>query len=97
MTKDINKLRFNLTSDMSVLLLEFNNLKKEYEETQNPELLKKLDSIRQQFIKEFRMYNKKEIEEYLKLKEKLKKTLFFLFKKSILVFSCRIIYIENKF
>lgn len=67
MAKKINKLKFNLTSDMSILLIKFNKLKIKYEKTKDEKLLKELNDTRKQFIEKFRIYNKKEIEEYLKL------------------------------
>lgn len=70
MTKKINELKFNLTSDMSVLLIKFNKLKMEYEKTKDERILKELNESRELFIEKFRIYNKKEIEEYIKLKEK---------------------------
>lgn len=69
MTKKINELKFNLTSDMSVLLIKFNKLKKEYEKTKDKKILKELNESRKLFIEKFRIYNKKEIEEYLKIKD----------------------------
>ncbi len=69
MTKRINELKFNLTSDMSVLLIKFNKLKKEYEKTKDKKILKELNESRKLFIEKFRIYNKKEIEEYLKIKD----------------------------
>ena len=70
MAKQINELKFNLTSDMGILLIKFNNLKKEYERTKDDKILKELNEVRKLFVEKFRIYNKKEIEEYLKLKEK---------------------------
>ena len=69
MTKKINELKFNLTSDMSILLIKFNSLKKEYEKTKDKKILKELNESRKLFIEKFRLYNKKEIEEYLKIKD----------------------------
>ena len=69
MTKRINELKFNLTSDMSVLLIKFNKLKKEYEKTKDKKILKELNESRKLFIEKFRIYNKKEIEEKLKIKD----------------------------
>ena len=71
MAKDINKLKFNFTSQMANLLLIYNNLKKEYNETKDPELLTKLLDIKKEFIKSFRESNQKEIEEFLELKDQL--------------------------
>ena len=69
MTKDINKLKFNFTSQMANLLIRYNNLKKEYNLNNNPELLIELMDIRKEFIKLFRENNKKEIEEFMELKD----------------------------
>lgn len=68
MAKKLNELKFNLTSDMSNLLLKFNELKIEYNRTKDEEILNELNKIKKEFIEEFRKYNKKEIEEYLKIK-----------------------------
>ena len=70
MAKKISELKFNLTSDMSALLIKFNNLKMEYKKTHDEKILKELNESRKQFIEMFRIYNKKEIEEYLKIKDK---------------------------
>ena len=72
MAKKINKLKFNLTSDMSILLIKFNKLKIKYEKTKDEKLLKELNDTRKLFIEKFRIYNRKEIEEYLKLTNKEK-------------------------
>ena len=72
MAKSINELKFNLTSDMSVLLIKFNKLKIKYEKTKDKKLLKELNDTRKLFIEKFRIYNRKEIEEYLKLTNKEK-------------------------
>ena len=69
MTKDINKLKFNFTSQMANLLIRYNNLKKEYNLNNDPELLIELMDIRKEFIKLFRENNKKEIEEFMELKD----------------------------
>lgn len=69
MTKNINELKFNLTSDMSTLLIKFNKLKLEYEKTKDKKILDELNEVRKLFIEKFRVYNKKEIEEYLKIKD----------------------------
>ncbi len=70
MAKKISELKFNLTSDMANLLLRVNTLKKEYKKTHDEKILKELNESRKQFIEMFRIYNKKEIEEYLKIKDK---------------------------
>lgn len=69
MVKKLNELKFNLTSDMANLLLRFNTLKKEYEKTKDDRLLKELNEYKKQFIEKFRIYNRTEIEEYLKIKD----------------------------
>lgn len=71
MTKDINKLKFNLTSQMASLLLKYNTLKKEYNETKDSKLLEELKDTKEKFIKSFRESNQKEIEEFMELKDQL--------------------------
>ena len=71
MTKDISKLKFNFTSQMANLLIKYNKLKKEYNETKNPELLIKLLDIKKEFIKSFRDNNKREIDELMKYKDQI--------------------------
>ena len=71
MTKDINKLKFNFTSQMANLLIEYNTLKKEYNLKKDPELLNQLLDIKKEFIKLFRENNQKEIEEFMELKDQL--------------------------
>ena len=61
MAKDINKLKFNLTSDMIELLLKYNSIKYKYNMTKDKELLKQLESMRNAFIEAFRSNNKLEI------------------------------------
>ena len=70
MAQKIEQLKFNLTSDMLKILLKFNSLESKYKKTNDPKILKDLNSLKNLFIEEFRIYNKKEIEEYLKLREK---------------------------
>lgn len=71
MTKDINKLKFNFTSQMANLLIKHNSLKKEYNLKKDPELLNQLLDIKKEFIKLFRENNQKEIEEFMELKDQL--------------------------
>ena len=54
---------------MSTLLIKFNKLKLEYEKTKDKKILDELNKTRKLFIEKFRVYNKKEIEEYLKIKD----------------------------
>ena len=75
-------IKFNLTPNMSLELINFNKLKeeylvltKEYEKT-NDELVlikivkkeKEMNDCKTRFIEEFRMGNQKEIEKYLNTK-----------------------------
>ena len=83
MKKDLELVRFNLTSSMSLELIKFNKLKKElnnlkelYNLDKNEKLLlqikeieKELVKCRNTFIKEFRINNKQEINEYLEIKD----------------------------
>ncbi len=74
-------IRFNLTQEMSIELLKFNELKKEINvlkqiEDKNESVLllieekeKKLKNCRENFIRDFRLNNKKEIIEYLQTKD----------------------------
>lgn len=80
MKENINSIKFNLTPLMAQKLIEFNNLKKEINSLKNKEILEKyeikqiksiedkLNQIRIEFIKEFRLNNKEEILNYLKNK-----------------------------
>lgn len=81
--KEKDLIEFNLNSKMATDLINFNSFKKELIQLKNKKILNindknkivelenKLECIKQNFIKEFRKNNKKEIEEYLKLKEKI--------------------------
>ena len=77
MAKDINSIKFNLTSKMAKKLIEFNKIKKRLNSLIHSEenlseiekLNEQLNSIKLNFIKEFRFNNKDEILEYLKLKD----------------------------
>ena len=83
MNKKRDLIRFNLTEDMSLELIKFNNLKKElyklkelYNLDKNEELLlqikriqKEMDKSKNIFIKEFRINNKEEIIRYLNTKD----------------------------
>ncbi len=79
MLEDIELIRFNMTDEMSIELVNFNNLKKElkeleelYNKDNDIKLKKKIDNLnmkinesRDNFIREFRINNVHEIEEYL--------------------------------
>lgn len=77
MKENIDSIRFNLTPLMAEKLIEFNNLKKELNFLKNKDILEqndikqikniedKLNKIRIEFIKEFRLNNKEEILKYL--------------------------------
>lgn len=83
MQKELELVKFTLTPSMTMELIRFNKLKKELLETKelynldkNEELLLKigqlqndLDESRDRFIKDFRLNNKSQIEEYLKIKD----------------------------
>ena len=80
MNKDLESMKFNLTPSMSLELIKFNELKKElnklYNLDKNEKLLLKIKDIenkmeisKNKFIKEFKLNNKKEIIEYLKIKD----------------------------
>ena len=74
-------IRFNLTQEMSIELLKFNELKKEINvlkqiEDKNKSVLllietkeNELKKCREDFIRDFRLNNKKEIIEYLQTKD----------------------------
>ena len=82
MQKNIELIRFNMTDEMESELINFNKIKKEltklealYKKDSNKnldkeiELLKtKLNESRDNFVREFRINNVHEIEEYLELK-----------------------------
>lgn len=83
--KDLGLVKFTLTPEMSLELIKFNKLKHEllelkelYNLDKNKDLLlrinkieRDLDKSRSNFIKEFRIINKKEIEEYRELKDQI--------------------------
>lgn len=83
MKKGLELVKFNLTQKMSLELIKFNKLKKElnslkelYNLDKNKELLLKIKKLEQEliecrnkFIIEFRLNNKDEIIEYLKIKD----------------------------
>ena len=81
MKQKLSEVKFNLTNDMAKHLIYFNELKKELMNIRSKEILNKddlvkinrleneLNQIRIKFIKEFRKNNKKEIDEYLELKD----------------------------
>ena len=77
MKENIDSIKFNITPLMAEKLIEFNNLKKELNSLKNKEISEpneikqikimgdKLNKIRIEFIKEFRLSNKEEILKYL--------------------------------
>jgi len=77
MKKNMDSIKFNLTPLMAEKLIEFNNLKKELIFLKSKAILEpneikqikiigdKLNKIRIEFIKEFRLNNKEEILNYL--------------------------------
>lgn len=83
MKKDLDLVKFNLTSSMCLQLIKFNNLKKElnnlkklYNLDKNEELLLKINDIEKEliccrniFIQEFRFNNREEITKYLQIKD----------------------------
>lgn len=84
--KELELVKFTLTSNMSLELIKFNKLKKELIELKNEYKLNKDDKemqlkikslqeelfkTRDKFIKEFRLNNKKEIDRYLKIKDQI--------------------------
>ena len=77
MEKDINSIKFNLTLEMAQKLIEFNKIKKKLNSlicneenlSEIEKLNEQLNNIKLNFIKEFRVNNKDEILEYLKLKD----------------------------
>lgn len=81
--KDLELVKFVLTPEMSLELINFNNLKKElfklkemYNLDKNNENLllqiqeiqEKLDESRDRFVRDFRKNNKEEIDKYLEIK-----------------------------
>ena len=107
MKEKVELVRFNLTQEMSLELIRFNNMKKEFNELKklynldkNKKLLlqinkleKELVKSKNKFIKEFSENNKEEIEKYLKIKDQIWS--FFHEKKEIEKF-CRILIIGVK-
>ncbi len=71
MTKKINELKFNFTSQMASLLIKYNELKKEYRKTNESNLFLNLLEPKREFIKVFRENNKKEIEKFMTIKDQL--------------------------
>lgn len=106
MQKELELVKFTLTPSMTMELIKFNKLKKElleikelYNLDKNEDLLKKIEQIqneldesRDRFIKDFRLNNKSQIEEYLKIKDQFWS--FFYLKKEIEKF-CGIIHVEE--
>ncbi len=85
MQEKVELVKFTLTPNMSLELIKFNKLKKQlfeikklYNLDKKEELLLKIEQLelelassRDKFIKEFRLVNTKEIEEYMKIKDQL--------------------------
>ena len=71
MTKKINELKFNFTSQMASLLIKYNELKKEYRKTNDSKLFFDLLETKREFIKVFRENNQKEIEEFMTIKDQV--------------------------
>ena len=81
MKQKLSEVEFNLTHNMAKHLIIFNELKKELINIKSKSILEKedlikinklenkLNKIRIKFIKEFRENNRKEINEYLELKD----------------------------
>ena len=80
MNKDLESMKFNLTQEMSLELIKFNELKKELNKLHNldkneklllkiKDIEKKMETSKNRFIKEFKLNNKKEIIEYLRIKD----------------------------
>ena len=79
--KEFKDIKFNLNKEMIEYLVKFKNLKEElnylYNLDKSDDILLKiiekeqqLNSYRQKFIEKFRDINKKEIEKYMKIKDK---------------------------
>lgn len=79
--KKFKDIKFNLNKEMLEYLVKFKNLKEElnylYNLDKSDDILLKiiekeqqLNSYRQKFIEKFRDINKKEIEKYMKIKDK---------------------------
>lgn len=81
--KDLELVKFVLTQDMALELINFNNLKKELlelEEMYNldknndklllqiQEIQEKMNELRDRFVQDFRKNNKEEIDKYLEMK-----------------------------
>ena len=83
MNKKLESISFNMTKDMALELIKYNNFKKELNELKNKynltydeEILEQINKIesklkksRNAFIKKFQSTNQTEIAEYLKLKD----------------------------
>lgn len=83
MCKKLKNLKFNLTPEMSLELIKFNELKKELDELyldynkskdelvliKITKLEKRMNDCRSRFVDEFRFSNEKEIRDYLDLKD----------------------------
>ena len=81
MQQKVDLVKFNLTQTMIDELIKFNNLKKQLMLKKSKRILdtddlkeineieNRLNKIRNSFIKEFRLNNKEEILEYLRLKD----------------------------
>ena len=86
MEKNIESIRFNLTSSMALELIKFNKLKEElndlkmlYSDRKENNILSKINKIEKQmnicknnFIRQFRNNNYEEIKNYLMLKDQKK-------------------------
>ena len=85
MKKELELVKFTLTPEMSLELIKFDKIKKElnslkklYNLDKNKELLLKIQTLekalsesRKKFIHDFRINNKKQIIEYLKIKDQI--------------------------
>lgn len=83
MKKELESIKFNLTPDMSLELVRFNELKKEfldlkekYDKTDDERTLieltkleKVLNDCKTRFIEQFRVDNQEQINDYLKMKD----------------------------
>lgn len=82
--KDIEDIKFNLTPEMADKIVKINDLKVKMHEinkqmetirdtklvNEREEIMKKMDSFKKDFIKEFQSNNKEQINKYLDLKNK---------------------------
>ncbi len=82
--KDIEDIKFNLTPEMADKIVKINDLKVKMLEinkqmeiirdtklvNEREEIMKKMDSFKKDFIKEFQSNNKEQINKYLDLKNK---------------------------